>query len=599
MVGGLAGVGLCTVTVALTLASPHTPYEGWAAAARAFSVGAPFAVGLYTLKRRPGERYAALLLVVGLVSFLTTGAESGNSIIYSVGRVAHWVGEFGLVYLILAFPSGRLGTRADRTLVLATALLLVTCYLPTAFLDRAYPQPSPVSSCGTRCPANAFFLGSEPAFLDFFLIPLREGLTILLFGAVAARLTQRFRRANPLMQRTLEPVLVIALGRCVMMAVAIGLRRVNPESALVGVLAWAIALSVPLMTLGFLLGLVAWRLYAAESLQALSARVRVNLSHQELQSALADALGDPSLRVLYWARADQGQWTDEVGRPTSPPGPESGQVLTEVGDADGLVAGIVHDAALCEEQAFLEAVAAYSLVALRGLRLTEEVESSLRELHDSRARIASSADAERRRIERNLHDGAQQRLVALRIQLELAEDLVQKDPESGVSKLHALGEEVGVALEEIRALAGGVYPSLLEERGLEEALRAATFKLPIPASLKSEGIGRYSPDVESAIYFCCLEAMQNASKHAAGANAISVSLGEDDVLWFSVRDDGAGFDDVASPPGAGLTNMRDRLAAVGGQLSVRSSAGAGTVVAGTVGLRDADGVRASRADEQG
>ena len=586
LTGGFAGVGLCAATVAVTLAGPHTPNEGWAAVGRAFVVGAPIAVGLYTLKRRPGEPYAALLFGVGFVSFLTTLAESGNSTLYSIGRVSYWLGEMGLIYLILAFPAGRLVSRADRALVSVAVLILAALWLPTLFLDQSYPTPSAADSCGESCPANAFFLGWEPAFVESFLIPLREGLTILLFGAVAIRLTQRFRQANHLLQRTLEPVLIIALGRCVLMAVALGLRRVSPESALVEVLTWALALSVPLMAIGFLLGLVSWRLYAAEALQALSARVRVNLSHGELQDALADALGDPSLRILYWAGPGDGHWADEVGRPTSPPGRDSGQVLTEVGDGDGLVAGIAHDAALCEERAFLEAVAAYSLIALKGLRLTEEVESSLRELHESRARIAASADGERRRIERNLHDGAQQRLVALRIQLELAEDVVRHDPELGVEKLRALGEEVGVTLEEIRALAGGVYPSLLKERGLSEALRAATLKLLIYTTFESDGIGRYSQDVESAVYFCCLEAMQNASKHAAGADAITVSLGEDDVLWFTVRDDGTGFDDGASAPGAGLTNMRDRMAAVGGELSIRSVVGAGTVVAGEVRLRD-------------
>ena len=284
-------------------------------------VGAPIAVGLYTLKRRPGEPYAALLFGVGVVSFLTTLAESGASTLYSIGRASYWLGEFGLIYLILAFPSGRLVSRWDRALVTVAALILVTLYLPTLFLDQSYPQPSPVDSCGANCPANAFFLGSEPAFLDSFLIPLREGLTILLFVGVAVRLTQRFRRANHLLQRTLEPVLVIALARCVLMAVAIGLRRVSPESALVEVLTWAIALSVPLMAIGFFLGLVSWRLYAAEALQALSARVRVNLSHRELQDALADVLGDPSLRILYWEGPGDGHWADEVGRPASPPGP--------------------------------------------------------------------------------------------------------------------------------------------------------------------------------------------------------------------------------------------------------------------------------------
>ena len=239
-----------------------------------------------------------------------------------------------------------------------------------------------------------------------------------------------------------------------------------------------------------------------------------------------------------------------------------GQVLTEVGDDEGLVAGIVHDAALCEEPAFLEAVAAYSLIALKGLRLTEEVESSLRELHESRARIASSADGERRRIERDLHDGAQQRLVALRIQLELAEDLVRQDPELGVRKLHALGEEVGAALEEIRALAGGVYPVSARERGLAEALRAATLKLVISDDVSkvtaSAGIpGTSRARSTSAAWRRCRTPPSTPRER----ETITVSLGEGEascgspsVTTASGFDDGRlgrrrGSDEHARPPG--------------------------------------------------
>jgi signal transduction histidine kinase len=154
-----------------------------------------------------------------------------------------------------------------------------------------------------------------------------------------------------------------------------------------------------------------------------------------------------------------------------------------------------------------------------------------------------------------------------------------------LEKLHALGEEVGETLDEIRALARGVFPSLLAERGLAEAVAAAALRTPISTSVEPDGIGRYSQEVESAVYFCCLEAMQNASKHARGAHAITVSLKQDRALRFQVRDDGAGFGDAASP-GSGLTNMRDRLTAVGGELSIRSSAG-GTVVTGNVPLGEA------------
>lgn len=193
-------------------------------------------------------------------------------------------------------------------------------------------------------------------------------------------------------------------------------------------------------------------------------------------------------------------------------------------------------------------------------------------------------DRERRRIERDLHDGAQQRLVALRIQLTLAEDFVRADPERGVDRLRALGKEVEAILDEIRSLAQGIYPSLLEHFGLAKALGAAVRRLPLVNSFKSDGIGRYPPEVESAFYFTVLEALQNASKHAGGARHVTVSLIENSHLRFVVKDDGAGFDVGAVAPGSGMTNMRDRLAAVGGRVQIDSTTGRGTIVSGHVPL---------------
>jgi signal transduction histidine kinase len=207
------------------------------------------------------------------------------------------------------------------------------------------------------------------------------------------------------------------------------------------------------------------------------------------------------------------------------------------------------------------------------------------EVAASRARIAAAADEERRRVVRDLHDGAQQRLVALRVQLELVEELLKADHVAGVAKLHSLGPEVDEALDEIRHLARGVYPPLLSESGLMEALTSAVRKLPIAGLIEPDGaVGRYPSEIESAVYFCCLEAMQNASKHAEGAHQVVVSLQVGVDLRFEVRDDGAGFPDDGRADGRGLTNMRDRVAAVGGEVSVTSELGEGTLVAGSVPL---------------
>jgi signal transduction histidine kinase len=205
----------------------------------------------------------------------------------------------------------------------------------------------------------------------------------------------------------------------------------------------------------------------------------------------------------------------------------------------------------------------------------------------SRARIAASSERERRRIERDLHDGAQQRLVALRIELELAEELVLRDPELGARRLRRLERELDEALEELRALAHGVYPPLLADHGLPRALRAATERCAVPVQLEVRGVGRYAPAVEGAVYFCVLEALQNVLKHARGVRRVAVALdgrlpGE---LRLSVRDDGAGFaagGADGADGGAGVTNMRDRLAALGGDVEVASAPGVGTSVRGWV-----------------
>jgi signal transduction histidine kinase len=299
-----------------------------------------------------------------------------------------------------------------------------------------------------------------------------------------------------------------------------------------------------------------------------------------LQWTLAEAFGDPSLEVVF---PHDGAWVDAHGRPLAlPAAGNNGRRVSKVRDSGRIVAAIVYDGALETRPELVQAGVAMARVVLDNQRLAAEAAASLREVRSSRARIAASAERERRRIERDLHDGAQQRLVALRIELELAEELVLRDAERGAARLRELEQEVEDALEEVRTLAHGVYPPLLSERGLPEALRAATARSTIPVKLEARDIERYPPEVESAVYFCILEALQNVLKHAQDTRHTLVRLdgsvaGE---LLFSVHDDGAGAPGGVIRAGAGITNMHDRLAAVGGEVVVRSSIGAGTVVRG-------------------
>ena len=225
------------------------------------------------------------------------------------------------------------------------------------------------------------------------------------------------------------------------------------------------------------------------------------------------------------------------------------------------------------------------LMVSQNERLSADLESSLDELQLSRARILASADLERRRIERDLHDGAQQRLVALRVRLGLAQDLLRDDPVRGAALLSDLGDDVDAAIEEVRLLAKGVYPSVLAHRGLLDALRTAARTSPLPVSVRSRAAQRYPVDIETAVYFTCVEALQNAAKHAGPSTSVRISLSAGTTLRFEVRDDGAGFVLNEERAGAGLANMRDRIEAVGGQLAIDSVPGEGTCVSGSVPLR--------------
>lgn len=217
----------------------------------------------------------------------------------------------------------------------------------------------------------------------------------------------------------------------------------------------------------------------------------------------------------------------------------------------------------------------------------EEVRRKAEELQASRARIVAAADAERRRIERNLHDGAQQHLAALAVQLRLAGKLAGDDVGKTKALLDELHQQLQDAVQELRNLAHGIYPPLLMERGLTAALSAAAKRSPLPTVVQTDSVGRYSTEAEATIYFCCLEALQNASKHAGEGATVTIDVKETaGELEFEVVDNGAGFDPQARGIGAGFVNMSDRLGALSGTLQVESAPGRGTRVAGALPVRE-------------
>ena len=217
----------------------------------------------------------------------------------------------------------------------------------------------------------------------------------------------------------------------------------------------------------------------------------------------------------------------------------------------------------------------------------EDVRQKADELQASRARIVAAGDAERRRIERNIHDGAQQHLAALAVKLRLASMLADKDLDRTKSLLGELGGQVQDTLQELRSLAHGIYPPLLMDKGLAAALSAAASRSTIRTSVQADSLGRYPAEVEATVYFCCLEALQNACKHAGEGATLTIRVYEDaGSVVFEAADDGAGFDSQGRGLGVGFVNMGDRLGALGGSLKVESAPGQGTRVMGTVPVGD-------------
>lgn len=304
-------------------------------------------------------------------------------------------------------------------------------------------------------------------------------------------------------------------------------------------------------------------------------------------------MGAERSRVLLFLPGGRERWvTWPEGAAEGPfdravPVVHRGEAVGEIAVAKG--AG---EALTTVEEKLLADLASQAGLALRNAQLTqelharlEEISATAEELRASRQRIVAAQDAERRRLERNIHDGAQQHLVALAVKLRLAQGLAERDPGRARDVLAELQSETTEALEALRDLARGIYPPLLADRGLPAAVEAHLRRSPQPVHLEVDptvASARFDARVEAAAYFCCLEALQNAAKHAQGAPVTVCLTAEDGWLRFSVADVGPGFDPEAGPKGSGLQSMMDRVEALGGTLEIRSAPGRGTTVTGRI-----------------
>ncbi len=578
-------VALCALTLAAVmptiLSAPHSTRS---VALPMFLAGAgiTLGVGLHDLARGWDVRFALVLIAAGILWSLASLAASREPALYSVGRVSEWLVGLATLFLLLSYPSGRLTGTARRILFGAAVLNTVLLFLPTALIAQQFPNPSPWSACTAGCPHNAFAIGnSTPAIVPNVLVPGRELLTVMLFVVVAGLAVQRSRSSGPLLRRMCIPIAVIAVALAVVLAVYFRARANGASASGLDLLRWIYVVSLPAIALATVAGRLYRRLFAFKAVDRIARQLGAHATPAQVGRVLADALEDPTLRILLSFPSNAGQWVDESGAAVRTPQGRSEQVITEIADGRWRLA-VIHDRALAEDPALVETAGLYALAALENDRLGDDLRLSLTELAQARALGINAERRGRRKIERDIHDGAQQRLVALRVKLALtAEDIASHDVASA-DALRALADDVDATIDEVRSFASGVYPALLAETGLAGALRTLARGTALPTTFSAERLGRYSREIETTVYFSCSEALQNASKHALGATSVAIRVWDDGDLNFEVSDDGPGFDLAGNPYGSGLSGLRDRLVAVGGSVRIRSAPGQGTSVGGTI-----------------
>jgi signal transduction histidine kinase len=577
----VAGVLVWIAAVTVTAAGSRADAAFSRALLEALIVGVPIGVGLYALRAPVNVSFGYALLGIGFAWSLTALTASSLSVPFTIGRLATWMIFPCVVYLLLAFPDGRIDKGLDRGILVTVVVVFVVLFYGTAPFVQAFPPKTLWGTCTTACPPNAVFvLDAQPALLTNITYA-REWLVEALWIALFVSMYRRWRVASPLQRRAMGPAFVAGVVLGVSHYAHITARQLGVTADTVIQLSSVWTFCIVAVCAGFLGGLVWRRTLLAQSLARLSEALRSGGGRVGMRDAVATAIRDPTVQLLFH-HPGAATWRDAWGRAVAEPHQRPpDRAVTTLGRDE---VALVHDRALLDDTELLDAVGAMLLAEWRHERLTADLRRAMSELDESRRRIAEAANLERARIERDLHDGAQQRLIALRIRLGLAEDCLRSDPAAGIDAVRQLGFEAEAALDELQAIARGVYPPVLTERGVADALHSMALQAPRPVHVAADGITRQPMEIESAVYFTCVEAVQNALKHADGATGVWIELRQTgDRFRFEVRDDGPGFwTDGAD--GRGLRNMHDRIEAIGGRLTVESSPAQGTRVSGSLPL---------------
>jgi signal transduction histidine kinase len=566
LVIGLLALGVGAGVAVLVLGSDREPRPVAASAALALAVGWTFvACGLVARRQRPENRLGAVMIFIGFAWFATFLADANASIPFTLGTVLEDIYLLGFVYLVLSFPSGRLRGKVDVALVFA-ALVLVTV-VEVAWL--LFADSNELICEG--CPANALEITRRDGLANGFLQGQRiAGVAFCVLTVFV--LVRRWRRATPPERRAGAPVLLA--GGAMFAALAISVvndifgERFGPVPAWVR--AWAFA-TVPIAVSAVLLR----RRLARGAIAGLVVELGEGTAGGDLCEALGRAVGDPSLEIAYWVPAS-ARYVDREGRPVELPDASAGRSATVVEREGERIAALIHDPALAENEELVRSVCAAAALTLENERLQAELKARLSELQASRGRLVTATEGERRRIERDLHDGTQQRLVSIAMALGLAESKLAADRAAVEPVLREARDALAVALAELRELTQGIRPAILVERGLAAALDDLSRRAALPVQLHASIPGRLPEQVEGAAYFVASEALANAAKHSHANEVRLTATYDGGRLVLDVADDGIGG--AAAGEGTGLRGLADRVEALGGRLTLSSPPGRGTTL---------------------
>ena len=557
---GTAGCAAAGATFALALASDGSAEPVARAITVDWIVLSYILAGLIAWWCRPESRFGPLMVAAGFAAFLShlswtsLALPYAIDVPYTIGMTASLLPPVIFLHVFLAFPSGRLERWFERTLVAAAYVAAIGLGLVAMMLSDLGPH-------------NLLGIVSEPgAALAVRRLAL-VAISALSLAAIAVLVARRRGTGRPL-RRSLA-LLIDAFALALVAIPVLLIASIFDPSGMETIrrVAYAVIGIAPFV---FLFVLLHARL-ARSNVGHLFVELRADPAPTDLRDALARALRDPSLTLAYWL-PEFRSWADLEGRPVKLP--SSGGRGTTLIDRDGAhVAALLHDSALADEPELLDAVTAAAGIALENGRLNVELKARTEELRGSRSRVIEAAQKERQRLERNLHDGAQQRLIALSLELGLLVERLDGDREARL-RLDQARREIAKSLEELRDVARGIHPAVVSGHGLAVALEQLAAKAPVPVRLNVKVEGRIPEHLEVAAFYLVSEGLANEGKHA-NATAATVEVARTNAhVVVEVVDDGIGGADTEL--GSGLRGLADRVEALEGRLRIWSPTGGGT-----------------------